>query len=75
MSRFYGDGTTIHNTGYIDIETHNGEVIAVWFRCQTLRFNHVEVDEERANLMKKSYEDHSPPEIRGFRLKFKKSAE
>lgn len=70
MKRFYGDGTTIHNTGHVDVETHNGEVVAVWFRCQPLRFNHVEVDEERANSMKKSYEDNTLPEIRGFRLKY-----
>lgn len=70
MSRFYGDGTTIHSTGHVDIETYNGEVVAVWFRCQTLRFNHVEVDENRATEMKKAYKEHTPPEIRGFRLKY-----
>jgi hypothetical protein len=48
-SRYYGDGGTIHSTGQIDVEVHNGRVVSVWFRCQELPFRQVEVSTERAN--------------------------
>lgn len=51
-SRFYGNGGTIHNTNHLDIETRNGEVVAVWFRCATLPFEQVEVNEQRAKEMR-----------------------
>jgi len=41
-SRYYGDGGTIHNTGTLDIEMQDGQVMAVWFRCQMLPFRVVE---------------------------------
>lgn len=41
-SRYYGDGGTIHSTGHLDIETQDGQVMAVWFRCQMLPFRVVE---------------------------------
>jgi len=50
--RFYGDGNTIHSTGHLDVETSNGAVVAVWFRCQTLPFKQVEVDAHRAEHMR-----------------------
>jgi hypothetical protein len=50
-SRYYGDGGTIHSTGYLDVETHKGTVCAVWFRCQMLPFKQFEVDGERAGSM------------------------
>lgn len=50
--RFYGDGGTVHGTGHLDVETFNGEVIAVWFRCQMLPFQQVVIDEQRANSVK-----------------------
>lgn len=50
-SRFYGDGGTIHTTGHLDVETHNGSVVAVWFRCQMLPFWQIEVDDVRATAM------------------------
>lgn len=51
-ARFYGDGGTIHHTGHLDVETRNGEVVSVWFRCQMLPFKQTEVDEHRAGEMK-----------------------
>jgi hypothetical protein len=49
--RFYGDGGTIHHTGHLDVETRNGEVVAVWFRCQMLPFEQHEVDIRRVAEM------------------------
>ncbi len=49
--RYYGDGGTIHSTGYLDVETRDGHVVAVWFRCQMLPFRQTEVDAERAAQM------------------------
>ncbi len=46
--RYYGNGGTIHHSGYLDVETHRGTVIAVWFRCQQLPFQQSEVSAVRA---------------------------
>lgn len=46
-SRYYGDGGTIHRTGHLSIETYQGRVISVWFRCQQLPFQVHEVDSGR----------------------------
>ncbi len=66
-TRFYGDGGTIHSTTHLDIETRNGKVVAVWFRCQTLPFEQTEVDNSRAESMDEAY-GHSAPEIHGLTL-------
>jgi hypothetical protein len=50
--RFYGDDETIHRTTVIDVETFNGEVVSVWFRCQPIAFHQTEVDEPRARSMR-----------------------
>lgn len=49
---FYGGDKTIHRTGWLDIETRNGEVVAVWFRCAMLPFRQTEIGKERAGEMK-----------------------
>lgn len=67
-TRFYGDGGTIHNTTYLDIETKDGKVVAVWFRCQTLPFKQTEVDNNRTKSMLNAYKEYSPPEIHGLNL-------
>ncbi len=51
-SRFYGDNGTIHRTTYLDVETCNGEVVSVWFRCQQLAFAQTEVSADRAAEMR-----------------------
>lgn len=52
-SRFYGDGGTIHGTTQLDVEVDkHGTVIAVWFRCQMLPFRQVDVDDQRAALLR-----------------------
>lgn len=48
--RFYGDGGTIHGTTHLDVETRNGEVVAVWFRCSLLPFEQHEINHERAEV-------------------------
>ena len=65
---FYGGDKTIHHNGQLDVETHNGRVVAVWFRCTTLPFQQVEVDSVRANQMigYDEYEDNRP--IRGIQF-------
>lgn len=52
--RYYGDGGTIHATRHLDVETHLGDVVAVWFRCRTLPFVQHEVDAARADAMRGS---------------------
>ena len=64
-NRFYGDGTTIHSTGYLDVETHVGTVVAVWYRCQMLPFQQTEVDGRRATEMESATE---LPGIAGLEL-------
>ena len=49
---YYGDTKTIHGTGHVDIETYNGEVVAVWFRCTTLPFEQHTVGKYRADEMR-----------------------
>jgi hypothetical protein len=55
-TRFYGgqgeDRNTIHGTEFVDVETRNGKVVSVWFRCSLLKFEQHEVDAYRANEMK-----------------------
>ncbi len=47
--RYYGDGTTLHDTGHVDVEIGpDGHVCAVWFRCRTLAFQEHRVTAERA---------------------------
>ena len=57
--RRYGDNGTIHHTNHIDIETDtNGDVIAVWFRCQPLLFvqtKHNRFSNNRVTEMKEMY--------------------
>ena len=38
-TRYYGDGGTLSDNSYIDVETHEGRVVSVWFRCRACRSN------------------------------------
>jgi hypothetical protein len=42
---FYGGDGTIHGTTHLDVETRNGVVVAVWYRCQMLAFEQHEREE------------------------------
>jgi hypothetical protein len=55
--RFYGDGGTIWASTHLDVETFQGTVVSVWFRCQMLRFNQTEVDGRRAESMEAAIPD------------------
>lgn len=67
-SRYYGDGGTIHSTGYLDVETYCGEVVAVWFRCQMLPFAATEVAASRAEDMTAAYDDGFIPALTGVEV-------
>ena len=47
----YGNGGTIHQSKELDVETYNGKVIAVWFRCAMLPFEQAEVSKSRMEDM------------------------
>jgi len=80
--RYYGDtktkkeykapleiGGTIHDDGILDVESHNGKVVAVWFRCQALPFRQVEIAKFRAGEMIDMYrQDTNVPHISGLDL-------
>lgn len=72
-TRFYGRDGTIHRTEQLNIELDpdNGEVVAVWFRCQPLPFTQTTTTEERALEMRGMYEHGPMPAIVGVTLKDK----
>ncbi len=55
-ARTYGGTKTIHRTGALDVETHNGRVVSVWFRCQVLPFRQTEVGDDRSKEMGRMYD-------------------
>lgn len=50
-ARYYGGGGTWQDSDVLDVETRNGVVVAVWFRCQILPFRQAEIDADRAVAM------------------------
>jgi hypothetical protein len=67
--RYYGDGGTIHGGYSLDIETYQGKVVGVLFRCQNLPFKQHDVDSYRAKELQ--YNKFGAPEIHGIELKDK----
>lgn len=63
--RFYGDGGTIHGTGHLDVEVKDGQVVAVWFRCQMLPFRVFARDGEPRHRE----EDLSPGVLTGVEIR------
>lgn len=63
--RAYGGDMTIHQTTELDIETFNGEVVAVWFRCQPLPFNQSDASKQRADEMRSMYDRDRIPGLLG----------
>lgn len=51
QTKTYGGDKTIHRTKHLDVEVHNGRVVAVWFRCMQLPFEEHKVDARRAAEM------------------------
>lgn len=62
-AKFYGGSGTIHQTGYVDVETRGGRVVAVWYRCRMLPFAQHEVERDRARAMD---EQTVPGQIEGI---------
>jgi hypothetical protein len=60
-TRYYGNGGTIHSSGHLDVEVYDGKVVAVWFRCQPLAFEHHDVRVERAMSMQAMYTQSAHP--------------
>lgn len=56
-----GYNRTIHQTTELDVETHDGKVVSVWFRCAALPFKQIEVDDHRAKEMQDMM--HDLPEL------------
>jgi len=56
----YGGNKTIHQTGELNVELHNGKVVAVWFRCLHLPFTQSEASENRAAEMERLYKTPPP---------------
>jgi hypothetical protein len=43
-----GSRNTIHASTHFDVETKDGKVVAIWFRCLLVPFEQHEIDEDRA---------------------------
>lgn len=56
-TRYYGNGGTIHSSGVLDVEVHEGKVVAVWFRCQALPFRQANPHANRATEMRRMSAD------------------
>lgn len=68
-TRYYGGSDTIHQTGEINVEIHDGEVVAVWFRCAALPFTVSDHGADRAAEMKRMYAEAGLPRIVGLELR------
>lgn len=67
--RVYGFDMTIHQTEVLDVEVRNGEVVAVWFRCQPLPFNQSNTGEVRAQEMRGMYAGSPMPGLLAVTVK------
>ncbi len=71
MSRTYGNDKTIHQTSEVNVETDDdGNVVAVWFRCQPIAFTQSNHGPQRAEEMRRMYSDpgYSVPGIIAIEL-------
>lgn len=62
----YGDDSTIHRTGVLDVEVRDGKVVAVWFRCLALPFRQTDADQNRAAEMVRMYAPGEGPNTRAI---------
>ena len=53
---------------YLDVETHNGVVVAVWWNCRMLPFDQVLVDQDRAYSMVQTWD--ALPEITNVDIEY-----
>lgn len=68
-TRYYGNGGTIHSSGVLDVEVHEGKVVAVWFRCQPLPFRQADAHPARAADMRRMYADVNRTLLCGVEIK------
>lgn len=67
--RYYGGDGTIHGNSELDVEVDSyGRVVAVWFRCQMLPFQQVQVDKRRADEMRTAAGEGGLPALTGVEL-------
>lgn len=59
-TRYYGGNGTIHGTNVVNVETRDGKVVSVWFRCMALPFDQTEVEAARADEMSRMYRGTVP---------------
>lgn len=58
IERVYGHDKTIHQNESLDVEVDkDGNVVAVWFRCQPLPFRQSDATDSRASEMRRMYGD------------------
>jgi hypothetical protein len=62
-TRTYGFDGTIHQTTGVNVEVHDGEVVAVWFRCQPIPFTQNDFGPARAKDMQRLYDQEIIPGI------------
>ena len=68
--RYYGSDMTIHQTESVNVELDgDGNVVAVWFRCQPLPFTAHETDPRRAESMREMYREGRVPGIEAVVLR------
>jgi hypothetical protein len=69
-TRVYGHDRTIHRTGEVNVELDKkGNVVSVWYRCQTLPFTQTVVDDDRATSMTRMYENQPASFIEAIEFK------
>ena len=61
VPRVYGNDKTWHQTEQVNVEIHNGVVVAVWFRCTPLPFDVSDTDKNRAVEMTRMYGEGNIP--------------
>lgn len=68
--RYYGSEMTIHQTEGVNVELdEDGNVVAVWFRCQTLPFTQSVCSPQRADSMRAAYLRNPAPGIEAVVLR------
>ena len=71
--REYGGDRTIHQTNHLSVEVNAaGEVVSVWFRCQSLPFKQSFADSHRAGAMRRMYNGQPHPDIISITLQDKR---
>lgn len=68
----YGYDKTLHQTGEINVEVYDGNVISCWFRCMALPFTQTNINRSRAADMLDMYSTNVDNNIVGIDIVKKK---